>query len=110
MRGFRDLHRHLGRDEGDRERSNHTRSPQPTRRPLSNLRRPLKREGGQAHQQAHDDGIKHPGQHLSLPRVRLAFQKLAHVQDLLFAEPLIRNQMDEEQFGRSLEELACQVP
>ena len=40
----------------------------------------------------------------------LAFQKPAHVQDLLFAEPLIRNQMDEQQFGRSLEELARQVP
>src|SRR5882762_3032461 len=72
--------------------------------------RPLKREGSKADQQAHDDGIKHPGQHSGLSRVRLAFQKLAHVSDLLCTELLIRDQMDEEQLGRSLEQFACQVP
>jgi len=44
-----------------------------------------------------------------LPLLRLVFQKRAHVADLLRAELLIGNQMGEEQFGRSLEELACEV-
>src|SRR3954471_16661413 len=47
---------------------------------------------------------------LRLPCLRLAFQKLAHVQDLLFAEPLVRYQMKEKQLGRSLEEFAGEVP
>src|SRR5258708_39965595 len=74
------------------------------------MRRSLKREGGKAYQQAQDDGIKHPGQHSDLSRVRLAFQKLSHVSDLLCTELQIRNQMDEEQLGRSPEQFGWQVP
>jgi len=58
MRRFRDLHRHLGRDKRiAREATIHV--PTANAPAFVESAPTVKREGGQAHQQAHDDGIKH---------------------------------------------------